>query len=83
MLSLMNRAANGNELLAVLESFIDTETDDDSWFTDPNSKASYHHYWLVTEGHGGWHFAPYMLESECHRSTVIMRRSLLSAAGVI
>ena len=44
MLSLMNRAANGNELLAVLESFIDTETDDDSWFTDPNSKASYHHY---------------------------------------
>jgi len=44
MTALLNRATNGNELLAVLESFVDTQAEDDSWFTDPNSKASYHHY---------------------------------------
>ena len=44
MTALLNRATNGNELLAVLESFVDTQPEDDSWFTDPNSKASYHHY---------------------------------------
>jgi hypothetical protein len=21
------------------------DEEDDSWYTDPNSKASYHHYW--------------------------------------
>ena len=44
MTALLNRATNGNELLAVLDTFVATQTEDDSWFTDPHSKASYHHY---------------------------------------
>ena len=31
----------------VLDSEKESNSDeeDDSWYTDPNSKASYHHYW--------------------------------------
>ena len=37
-------ANNGNDLLTILDLISDTEQEDDSWYTDPNSKASYHHY---------------------------------------
>jgi hypothetical protein len=28
-----------------VQSKISDLLNDDSWYTDPNSKASYHHYW--------------------------------------
>lgn len=41
-------ANNGNELLAILDLIAseanDTEEQNDDWFTDPNSRMSYHHY---------------------------------------
>ena len=37
-------AKNGNEMLELLDLIVSTEQEDDSWYTDPNSKASYHHY---------------------------------------
>ena len=37
-------AKNGNEMLEILDLISNTEQEDDSWYTDPNSKASYHHY---------------------------------------
>ena len=37
-------AKNGNEMLEILDLIVGTEQEDDSWYTDPNSKASYHHY---------------------------------------
>ena len=37
-------AKNGNEMLEILDLIVSTEQEDDSWYTDPNSKASYHHY---------------------------------------
>ena len=37
-------AKNGNEMLEILDLISDTEQEDDSWYTDPNSVASYHHY---------------------------------------
>ena len=40
-------AKNGNEMLEILDLISSTEQEDDSWYTDPNSKASYHHYWYL------------------------------------
>ena len=40
-------ANNGNELLAILDLIANesvNEEENDDWFTDPNSRASYHHY---------------------------------------
>ena len=37
-------AKNGNEMLEILDLIVSTEQEDDSWYTDPNSKASYHNY---------------------------------------
>ena len=37
-------AKNGNEMLEILDLIVSTEQEDDSWYTAPNSKASYHHY---------------------------------------
>ena len=44
MIGMLKVANNGDDLLQILDSLIDNEQEDDSWFTDPNSKASYHHY---------------------------------------
>ena len=40
-------ANTGDQLLQILDILAnenDTEEANDDWFTDPNSKASYHHY---------------------------------------
>ena len=47
MIGMLKVANNGDDLLQILDSLIDNEQEDDSWFTDPNSKASYHHYWYL------------------------------------
>ena len=42
-------ANTGDQLLQILDILaneVNTEEANDDWYTDPNSRMSYHHYWV-------------------------------------